>query len=106
MRAQAILKGFSMRVPAVLALLPLLASCTDSDWNNLLNFGSSSDDYPAARPTAVAAAAPAAPAGKPDNFCLGVARQDATTNAFDTATQQRVAARSYQQCVAIFESQN
>jgi hypothetical protein len=95
-----------MRILVVLALLPLLASCTDSDWNNLLDFGSSSDDTP--RPTAVAAAAPAAPAaaGQANNFCLGVAREDATTNGFDTATQQRVAARSYQQCVSIFGSQN
>jgi hypothetical protein len=105
-----------------LALLPLLAGCTDTDWNRLLSFGPSgngqstnSQSTTAARPAAVAAPArvataapvpapaPAAPAAaQPNAFCLGVARQDATTNDFDTPTQQKAAVQTYQQCVAIF----
>ena len=108
-----------MRISAVLtlALLPLLAGCSDSDWNNLLGFGSS--DKAAGRPVAVAAPRPiaaptpaapivqapvtqaqAAPTLNP--LCLGSARQDAMTNDFDAATQQKVAARSYQQCQQVF----
>jgi hypothetical protein len=101
-----------MRPWLVVLVLPLLAGCTDSDWNGLLSFGQSRND---ARPTAnaaparVAAAAPApapvpaepAPA-QPNAFCLGVARQNATTNDFDTPTQQKAAVQNYQQCVAIF----
>jgi hypothetical protein len=98
-----------MRAWMVLAVLPLLAGCTDSDWNKLLSFGGSRDE---ARPTAVATAAPApspapapasaAPAAQANPFCLGVARQDATTNDFDPSTQQKAAVQSYQQCVEIF----
>ena len=36
------------------------------------------------------------------DFCRAVANQDATGNDFDPATQQRVFARSYSQCVAIY----
>jgi hypothetical protein len=100
-----------MRAWMVLAALPLLAGCTDSDWNRLLSFGGSRD---VARPTAVATAVPRpAPAPQPvapapaaaaqaNPFCLGVARQDATTNDFDPSTQQKAAVQSYQQCVEIF----
>ena len=112
-----------MRLLPVLVLLPFLAGCTDTDWNRLLSFGGSNDadsettdvataePAPApppaaapatAAPTQVAGAQPAGPA--PDPFCLGIARQDAMGNDFDPATQQKVAARSYQQCVQIFGS--
>jgi hypothetical protein len=111
-----------MRIWPVLILLPLLAGCTDSDWNRMLSFGGSDDAgrapaavataaptrAPAPAPTAPAAPAQAAPAtlaaaaAQMNPFCLGIARQDATTHDFDTATQQKVAARSYQQCVQIF----
>jgi len=111
-----------MRAWTVLALLPLLAGCTDSDWNRLLSFGPSGNNLRAApvataRRTAVATAAPvaapasasapasapaAAAAAQPDPFCLGIARQDATTNDFDPSTQQKAVVSSYQQCVQIF----
>jgi hypothetical protein len=106
----------------------LLAGCSDTDWDHALNYahlgGSSSEDVdapvrtaaprpttaqqPAAAPQTVAATATAAPApvtaAAPDNadFCRAVATQDATENGFDPATQQRVFAQSYGQCVAIY----
>jgi hypothetical protein len=103
-----------MRAWMVVALLPLLAGCTDSDWNRVLGFGADQAARPAPRAVAAAApvpasraatepqAAPAPPPAQPDPFCIGIARQDATTNGFDTATQQKTAVRSYQQCVQIF----
>lgn len=105
-----------MRLIPVLMLLPLLAGCTDSDWNRLLSYGGSdrSDPAPAQvatvapapAPTVPAASAPAptsaAAAAAMNPFCLGIARQDAMTHDFDAPTQQKVAARSYQQCVQIF----
>jgi hypothetical protein len=89
-----------MRVPVLLLLLPLLAGCTDADWDNLISFGG----HDAATQVATAAPAVATPPAPPASnaFCMDVARKDATTNDFDEATQQRVAVRSYQQCVAIF----
>ena len=109
-----------MRLMPVLMLLPLLAGCTDSDWNRLLSYGGSDRDdatparvatvQPPPAPTPAPPPAPAAPVGAPaaaaaaalNPFCLGIARQDAMTHDFDTPTQQKVAARSYQQCVQIF----
>lgn len=98
-------------LPAVsLALCLIAAGCTDNDWNRMLNYGGMGEneaapvEAPAAPPAeAQAAAAPAAPA-EPANtdFCRNVAAQDATRNGFDQATQQRVFARSFQQCVAIY----
>jgi hypothetical protein len=100
----------------------LLAGCTDTDWDHALNYahlgGSPSEDVdapvrtaapqPRAVPQTVAATAAAAPApvtaAAPDNadFCRAVATKDATENGFDPATQQRVFAQSYAQCVAIY----
>ena len=95
-----------MRALPLLLILPLLAGCSGIDWASLTHFGS--DSRPPARaasPSQVAsqelAAAPA-PAQPPNEFCLAVAKQDATENGFDTATQQKVAVRSYQQCVQLF----
>ncbi len=97
-----------MRVLVLLFALPLLAGCGAMDWDYLTSFGSSKRaeaDAPAAPPariaqTAPAGAQPAPPA--PDPFCLGVAKQDATTGGFDAATQGKVAIRSYQQCVGLY----
>jgi hypothetical protein len=96
----------------------LLAGCSDTDWDRALNYahlgGSPSEDIdapvrtaaprPAAAPQAVAAApAPVGPV-VPENadLCRAVATKDATENGFDPATQQRVFAQSYAQCVAIY----
>jgi hypothetical protein len=89
----------------------LLAGCSDADWNHALNYsglGSSADaDADAVQP--VTSAATAAPAGAPTqaaapnaDLCRAVATQDATGNDFDPATQQRVFARSYSQCVMVY----
>ena len=102
---------------SVLALCLFAAGCTDSDWNHMLNYGGMAEEE--AAPPAQAAvqaeaqaqaqaqpattAAPAA-AAEPTNadFCRNVAAQDATRNGFDQPTQQRVFARSFQQCVATY----
>jgi hypothetical protein len=104
-----------MRALILVALLPLLAACSGADWDYLTHFGSdpgkASQPEPRAeaRPTQTASAAAAAPAGaqpaqaqQPDPFCLAVAQEDAGQNGFDTATENRVAVRSYQQCIQVF----
>jgi hypothetical protein len=92
---------FGMRVLTLLLVLPLLAACSADDWNYLTSFGASKPaeaEVAAAPATVPAASAPPAA----NAFCVGVAKQDATSNGFDTATQQRVAVNSYRQCVAVF----
>jgi hypothetical protein len=93
-----------MRIPALLLILPLLAGCSDTDWSHLMSFDGSRDHQEvaeaAAAPVPAAPASAAAPASSA--FCMGVAKQDATSNAYDQATQARVAQQSYQQCVGIF----
>jgi len=113
-----------------LAFCLLLAGCTDTDWDRALNYvypapddaDVTSDASPPAvkpvsntasipngtptvsqTPAANTASIPSASA-QPANadFCRAVATQDATANGFDPATQQRVFARSYGQCVAIY----
>lgn len=97
----------AMKKTAPLILCLLLAGCSDSDWNRLLNYGGTEEEAAVVPVTSVsqatAAAEPAAPA-LPANtdFCRGVATQDATTNGFDQATQQRVYQRSFAQCLAIY----
>jgi hypothetical protein len=90
-------------LPLILCLL--LAGCSDADWDHALNYTGLQGS--AEEPEAVAAApgsvsAPPAVAA-PDNteFCRAVAMQDAGSNGFDPATQQRVFARSYAQCLAL-----
>ncbi|SRR5579883_1430448 len=105
------MKSFFAPILALAACL-FAAGCTDSDWNRMLNYGGLGDGDTAPQPAATAAAesAAAAPAaappgpGAPPNadFCRSVATQDATRNDFDQATQQRVFARSLQQCEAIY----
>jgi hypothetical protein len=93
-------------LPLVVCLL--LAGCTDADWDHALNYtglNSSSEEpeavvqKPAPR-TVSAPPAEAAPEPANTEFCRSVAMQDAGDNGFDPATQQRVFARSYAQCMA------
>ena len=86
----------------------LLAGCTDADWDRAMNYGGLAEqDEAPVRPSVAApatvAAAPAATA-QPSNadFCRSVATRDAADNGFDQATQTRVFAQSYAQCVAIY----
>jgi hypothetical protein len=101
-----------MRKTLPLFFCLLLAGCTDSDWDNALNYtglrGSAAEPEDAAPTPAARSAAAAPPAGavaapEPANteFCRSVAMQDASDNGFDQATQQRVYARSYAQCLAL-----
>jgi hypothetical protein len=91
-------------IPAfALALCLIAAGCTDANWNHLLNYGGAEEEPVAPPAQAAAAPAPAATAEPAHaDFCRNVASQDATRNDFDQATQQRVFARSYAQCVAIY----
>ena len=104
-----------MKKPLILTVCLLVAGCSEADWNHALNYtgmgGDEETEMPApAAPQATAAAAataaapdaPAPPASNND-LCRAVATQDATSNDFDPATQQRVFARSYSQCVAIYQ---
>ena len=87
----------------------LLAGCSDADWGHALNYagmgassGETEDAAPFVPKTAAAspAEAAAAPQSASTDFCRAVASQDAGDNGFDAATQQRVLARSYAQCMA------
>ena len=104
-----------MKTPLILVACLLLAGCTDADWNQALNYGGLGEADSAEAEMAVetkapgtpaqmapqpVAANPAASAGA--DFCKSVATQDATTNGFDPATQQRVLQQSYQQCITIY----
>jgi hypothetical protein len=87
----------------------LLAGCTDTDWDNALNYtglrGSAEqpEDAPPTPVAAAAAASPAEAAAAPQgtDFCRSVAMQDASGSGFDQPTQQRVFARSYAQCMTL-----
>jgi hypothetical protein len=117
-----------MRKQLALTFCLFLAGCTDGDWDRALNYvypapddadatsaqfqpQSASDadtaSIPSAPVTATSAASTASipnTAAQPANadFCRAVATQDASGSGFDPATQQRVFARSYGQCVAIY----
>jgi len=106
----------------------VLAGCTDADWDHALNYvypapddadatadqfqpATAAADNTASIPSATVAATaapntaaiPSTPAGPANaDFCRAVATQDATGSGFDPATQQRVFARSYGQCVAMY----
>jgi hypothetical protein len=86
-----------------LAAPVMLAGCSLPSWNDLFAF--SDDRAAAATPQPVAAPAPAVAAaaapGAPDPFCASAAQQDAVTDGFDTATQQRMLQQRYQQCVTL-----
>ena len=97
-----------MKKALALTVCMLLAGCSEADWNHALNYTGLNGDQdataePAAPAAAATAAAPQAPATVPNSdLCRAVATQDATSSDFDPATQQRVFARSYSQCVAIY----
>jgi hypothetical protein len=83
-----------------------LSGCTDSDWDHALTYGGLGEQTVAAEPVPPPAPAPAtapAPASESNaSFCESVAKQAATRDGFDAATQQRMFQRSFQQCVAMF----
>jgi hypothetical protein len=96
-----------MKKRLALTFCLLLAGCSDADWNGALNYAGLGGDTDATADTAVEPAAPAAPGTQAQavpnsDICRAVATEDATQNGFDPATQQRVFARSYSQCVTIY----
>jgi hypothetical protein len=94
-----------MKKRLALTFCLLLAGCSDADWNHALNYtGLGSDQEAQADPAAVHVVPPPPPPAPVPNseLCRAVATQDATSNDFDPATQQRVFARSYSQCVSIY----
>src|SRR5580700_8817733 len=98
----------AMKKSLTLMFCLLLAGCSEADWNHALNYSGLGGDEDAsaetAAPVAATAAAPQAPVQAMPNsdLCKEVATQDATSSDFDPATQQRVFARSYSQCAAIY----
>jgi len=94
-----------MKKRLALTFCLLLAGCSDADWNHALNYtGMGGDQEAQADPAAVHVVPPPPPPAPVPNseLCRAVATQDATSNDFDPATQQRVFARSYSQCVSIY----
>jgi hypothetical protein len=98
-----------MKKCLVLALGLLLGGCSDAQWDHALNYTGLGDEPDAQdaqvqkSEPATAASEPSAPAAAPNaDFCHAVAVQDATSNDFDAATQVRVLARSYAQCMTIY----
>jgi hypothetical protein len=97
-----------MKKSLALTFCLLLAGCTEAQWNNALNYtgmgasGESTAEAGATPAAATPAAAPEAQADPNADLCRAVATQDATRSDFDQATQQRVFARSFSQCVAVF----
>ena len=99
-----------MKKRLALSFCLLLAGCTDADWDHAMNYtgleaqDAASVPRTAAPPPTVAAAPAATVAAEPANtdFCRSVATQDASDNGFDPATQRRVFARSYAQCMTIY----
>ena len=89
------------RIFLALGALVLLSGC-GAGMNNLLTFGGDKDDETVVAETPAQATAPVVAAIPNDAFCRAVAAQDATSSAFDTPTQQRVATRSYTQCVTTY----
>jgi hypothetical protein len=92
-----------MKKPIALTFCLFLAGCSDADWNHVLNFGGGDATDEAVVTAPQAAPVPVA-AGEPANgeFCKAVAAQDANSNDFDRATQSRVYARSYAQCLTLY----
>jgi hypothetical protein len=87
-----------------LSMLVLLAGC--GSLRGLLEYpGHDPAPVPVAAAAPAPAPAPAQPAApQPDEWCLHVAANDraqAAANGFDAATQDRVTAQSYRQCVAL-----
>ena len=80
------------------ACVALLSGCADMDMDKLLSFG---DDPEESEPAVVPEPQPVAAAPASDTFCRAVAAQDSTRNAFDDATQRRILAQTYAQCMAL-----
>jgi hypothetical protein len=96
-----------LRTVFVILALFTLGGCTDADYEHGLSYVGLNDSEPGApiqrEPAPVIATGlPDPVTSSPDPFCQSVAQQDATSNAFDPATQRRVFGRSYAQCVALF----
>jgi hypothetical protein len=78
-----------------------LSGCTDSDWDHAMTYSGLGEQMAAADPPVAPPVTAPAPASNA-SFCESVAKQAATSDGFDAATQQRMFQRSFQQCVAMF----
>ena len=91
-----------MRLPAVFGAILLLAGCTDSDWDNTMSYIGMTPQPKMTPPVALAQPQTSTLTAPSYRFCHAVASQDASKNEFDLATQERIAASSFRQCVAVF----
>jgi len=94
------------RPAAVVAAALLLTGCTTANrfWDQYMSFDSTQPEAPPPPAAVVASVPPPSPANGPDPFCMAVAQKDVEEGGFDPATQQRMATRSYNQCVGMFRS--
>ena len=79
-----------------------LSGCTDSDWDHAMTYSGLGEQAAAADPVPPPARAPVPAPASNASFCESVAKQAATRDGFDAATQQRMFQRSFEQCVAMF----
>ncbi len=93
-----------LRVAALLAASLVLAGCSTFDgMTDIFGFPSGDEAPQPPAPTGAASATTATAAAEgPNKFCRSVASHEALANDFDTATQAKMAQKSYAQCVAIF----
>ena len=92
----------SWRIASALAVTVLLSGC--ASWDNITSIvgGDDTSEASAQMANAAPAAAPA-PAESETGFCRAVAdqaREQATTDLYDRATQQRRYDVTYRQCIA------
>jgi hypothetical protein len=94
------------KLPSLIASLLLLTGCSNEEMDSALSLERKTPPAEAVRIVPSTSAPPAAIApqvAEPPNaaFCRSVATQDATAHSFDAATQRRVFAQRYNECLAL-----
>ncbi|HEX4271757.1 MAG TPA: hypothetical protein VHZ32_10235 [Rhizomicrobium sp.] len=94
----------------VMALSGLaVAGCSDTDWDHAMTYSGLGGQRVAENTTGALPGentpppSPTQTSTAPDtNFCESVAKQDATSDGLDAATQQRLFQRNFRQCIQMF----
>jgi hypothetical protein len=94
------------KLPILIAALLLLTGCSNEEMDSALSLERKAPPAEVVRTAPSTSAPPAAIApqvAEPANaaFCRSVATQDATTHSFDAATQRRVFAQRYNECLTL-----